>query len=205
MSKVKFTKTATFLFPLLEIPKDLFTCNVKNVFGKQLFTNRFINAYLLDEDISSYKEDCVFLVLRNYRDVDFDAFYTTMCGFPNYKDDYEKNNSLVMVFSISKELKPDYDLIVKGKYSEVSKEAKKLILGNYFFDGKPFTLPLVLNKAHALKESWEERLSSPNSAANLYDQEVWPIIDMEAETLCVDTLKKYTFLSEKLEPTGEFE
>lgn len=29
MSQLKFTKTATFLFPLLDIPKSLFECNIK--------------------------------------------------------------------------------------------------------------------------------------------------------------------------------
>jgi hypothetical protein len=205
MSDVKYTKTATFLFPFLEIPRDIFECNVKNAFGKLMFSNRFINAYLFDEDIKHYRENCIFLVIRNYRDVDFESFYTTMCAFPNYKDDYEKNNSLVMVFSVADHLLSDYHLILNGKYSEISKAGKTLILGNYFFTGKAFTIPLILNKAVALKDSWEERLSSPNSVANLYDQEVWPIINIEAEKICVDTLKQYSFLNEKLEPTGEFE
>jgi hypothetical protein len=33
MSYVKYNKTSTFLFPLLNIPKGLFYCNVKNSFG----------------------------------------------------------------------------------------------------------------------------------------------------------------------------
>lgn len=205
MSLVKYTKTATFLFPLLQIPKALFTCNVKNAWGKTMFTQRFLNAYLIDNSINAYREDCVFVVLKNYRDADFAAFYDTMLGFPNYKDDYEKDGCLIMVYSVTEELLPDYKLILNGKYSEISAEAKKLILGNHFFSGKAFTLPLILNKSEALKDSWEERLSNPNSIANLYDQEVWPIIEIGQDTICANMLKEFAFYEGKLEPTGEFE
>lgn len=205
MSLVKYTKTATFIFPLLEIPKALFTCNVKTAWGKTMFTQRFLNAYLMDDSISAYREHCVFVVVKNYRDADFDAFYTTMLGFPNYRDDYEKDGCLVMVYSLSEELLPDYKMLLKGKYSEISADAKKLILGNHFFTGKAFTLPLILNKSEALKDSWEDRLSAPNSIANLYDQEVWPIIEIEKDTICANMLKEFAYSTEKLEPTGEFE
>jgi len=205
MSLVKYTKTATFLFPLLEIPKALFTCDVQTTWGKTMFTQRFINAYLKDDSIGSYREECVFIVVKNYRDIDFDTFYSTMLAFPNYKDDYEKDNCLIMIYSVSEGLLPDYNLILKGKYSEISAAAKKLILSNYFFSGKAFTLPLILNKANALKDSWEDRLSNPNSPAYLYDQEVWPIIEIEKDTISGNMLKEFTFSEGKLEPSGEFE
>lgn len=205
MSLVKYTKTATFLFPLLQIPRALFTCDVKTAWGKTMFTRRFLNAYLMDDSINAYRENCVFVVLKNYRDADFSAFYDTMLGFPNYKDDYEKDGCLIMVYSVTEELLPDYKLILNGKYSEISAEAKKLILGNHFFSGKAFTLSLILNKSEALKDSWEERLSNPNSIANLYDQEVWPIIEIEQDTICANMLKEFAFYEGKLEPTGEFE
>jgi hypothetical protein len=34
MSNVKFTKTATFIFPLLEVPKSLFECSIRDVFDR---------------------------------------------------------------------------------------------------------------------------------------------------------------------------
>ena len=37
MKSTKFTKTATFLFPLLDIPKVLFECNIKDKFGRIKF------------------------------------------------------------------------------------------------------------------------------------------------------------------------
>jgi hypothetical protein len=44
MSEKKFTKTATFLFPLLNIPKNIFDCNIKDTWGRVKYTSRFINA-----------------------------------------------------------------------------------------------------------------------------------------------------------------
>ena len=94
---------------------------------------------------------------------------------------------MVLVFSIPESTKEDFDIIKNGGYSIVSAAGKKLILANTFYSGKMFTLPLVLNKADVLKNSWEERLSFIGkdiySPVDLGDQEVWPILDMNKETL----------------------
>ena len=192
----KFTKTATFLFPLLEIPKALFDCNIKDRFGRFQHSTRFLNAYLKDTNIDKYqdRDDCVFILIRNYRDVDFDTFYSTVTGFPNYIDDYDFNECLVLVFSVSRANKEDFNMIRNGNYSTISAVGKKLILANTFYSGKMFTLPLVLNKADVLKNSWEERLTFIGkdiySPADLGDQEVWPILDMNKETLTREIVNK---------------
>ena len=208
MSEVKYTKTATFLFPLLEIPKSLFTCDVKGTFGKQMFTQRFLNAYLKDSRVTKYNDQgYIFLLVRNFRDLDFDTFYSTMISFPNYVDDYDDRDHLTLVYSISSEQKNNFNLILQGKYSEINASGKKLILSNNFFSGKPMTLPLILNKALALKVSWEERLSLVNehihSPAYLYDQEVWPIINQEEDVITTDKLEYFT-KSKSLSPAREF-
>jgi hypothetical protein len=204
MKELKFTKTATFLFPLLEIPKQLFSCRIKDQWGRLKYDNRFFNAYLGHEGISTYQnEDHVFILLRNYRDVDFENFYSTLCALPNYVDDYDDEDCLIGVFKVPDSRKVDFELIKNGAYSCISAEGKKLILANNFFSGKPFTLPLILNKSEALKDSWEERLSTPTSRAYLYDQEVWPIIDHTKEVLTKSILKSYIAKQELL-PSGEF-
>ena len=201
---MKYTKTATFLFPLLKIPKELFTCNIKNSLGKSIITNRFINAYLTDDDIKNYKENHLFILINNYQDSKFETFYSTMLSFPNYVDDYEKDDYLVIIYKIPKETVSDYTLLLNGKYSEISANAKKLILSNYFFCGKAFTLPLILNKAIALKDSWEERLSTEGSPGNLYDQEVWPIIEKDNERLNLTIIKTLGQKNNKLKSIEEF-
>lgn len=190
MSHVKYTKTATFLFPLLDIKKSVFSCDVKDVFKRPLFSSRFLNAFLYDEDVDKYQENHVFLLTRNYRDVDFDSFYTTMKAFPNYVDDYEKGDFLIFIFKIPDATIIDFHLLLKGKYSEISNESKNLIYGNHYYNGESSTLPLIMTKSNALKQSWEKTLSHlPNSIVDLGNQEVWSIIIKEEEKLCVDKYK----------------
>lgn len=204
MSTVKFTKTATFLFPLLDIPKVLFECDIRDRFGRIKYSTRFLNAYLKNSTISKYNDDdYIFVVVRSYRDVDFDKFYSTIQTFPNYVDDYDDKECLILVFKVPQNNLNDFNLIINGQYSKVSAEGKKLIMTNNFYTGKAFTLPLILNKANALKESWEDRLSNPGSIADLGDQEVWPILNMEDEELNEIILKSFNQKIELL-PTGEF-
>jgi hypothetical protein len=211
MSEMKFTKTATFLFPLLQIPKSLFDCNIKDKFGRYKYNTRFINAYLEDSSISKYKnqndENYVFVVVRGYQDVDFSTFYSTIQAFPNYVDNYDYKGCCVIVFSVSKERIADFNLIIKGAYSQISTEGKRLILSNSFYSGKMFTLPLILNKAQTLKDSWEERLTfiGPDikSPVDLGEQEVWPIIDYQKEVLTKEIVQTI-HIQKDLLPSGEF-
>jgi len=185
MGYVKYTKTATFLFPLTGIPKALFSCNIKNVFDTTLLTTRFYNAFIKDCKIDNYKEGFIFIVVKAYQDVDFQCFYDTMGAFENYIDDYERGNFIVFVYSIVDTFKLDYKLLMNGKYSEISPEAKRIIMSNGYFSGKPYTLPLILGKSEALRKGWEERLE-----VDLLDQEVWSIIIPESEEICDDILEE---------------
>ncbi len=185
MAYIKYTKTATFLFPLLEIPKSIFMCNVKNSFGKRMFKTRFVNAYLGDCKINDYKEGFVFLLLKGFQDTDFNCFYDTMTAFENYVDDYEFGINIVMIYSIPDKYSVDYSLILKGQYSKVSAAAKKRILQNSFFSGKPTTIPLILNKADVLRKGWEKRLGT-----SLESQEVWSIIVPDEEQICNNILEE---------------
>jgi hypothetical protein len=204
MSGVKFTKTATFLFPLLDIPKVLFECDIRDRFGRIKYSTRFLNAYLKNSTISKYDDgNYIFVVVRSYRDVNFDKFYSTIQTFPNYVDDYDARECLILVFKIPQNNLNDFNLIINGQYSKISAESKKLIMSNNFYTGKAFTLPLILNKANALKESWEDRLSNPKSIADLGDQEVWPILNIEDEELNEIILKSFNQKTELLS-TGEF-
>lgn len=211
MKEIKFTKTATFLFPLLQIPKSLFDCDIRDRFGRLKYSTRFINAYLEDETINKYKSndqiDYVFVVVRSYQDVDFNTFYSTAQALTNYVDDYEFKGCCILVFSVPNERKEDFHLIKNGRYSEVSTDGKRLILANNFFSGKVFTLPLILNKAEVLKTSWEDRLTFIGkdiySPADLGDQEVWPIIDNVKEVLTKEVITEI-HIQKSLSPSQEF-
>jgi hypothetical protein len=205
MSDVKFTKTATFLFPLLGIPKALFKCNILDSWGRLKFDERFLNAYLKNDCIEKYKDkDYVFVVLRNYQDVEFDKFCKTLQAFPNYVDEYDVQDCLIVVFSVPEENQEDFNLIKQGLYSQVSKKGRDLILANNYFTGKIYTLPLILTKAKVLKEMWEKRLTEKHSPANLNNQEVWSIISEEKETLTEEVISTLTKKKNLIKPQGDF-
>ncbi len=200
---MKYTKTATFLFPLLNVPKSLFDCYITDSWGRLKYKSRFLNAFLSNNTISKYKEgNYIHILVRGYRDTDFDKFYSTIQAFPNFIDEYDIHQSIIFIFSIPTDYQNDFNLLLQGRYSEITANSKKLILANHYFSGKPYTLPLILNKAIVLKESWEERLSNPTSPARLYDQEVWPIINSNTEVLTNEVLSSYT-TKNKLIPTGD--
>jgi hypothetical protein len=196
MKEIKFTKTATFIFPLLNISKNLFDCNILDPWGRIKFNSRFLNAYMQDQNIEIYNnQNYVFILARGY---------STIQALPNYVDDYEIQDCIIIVFSVPTNYQKDYELILNGLYSEISPNAKKLILTNNYFSGKVFTLPLILNKANVLKQSWEERLSNPGSIADLKEQEVWPIITFDKEILDKSIISKYSANNKHFEPSGEF-
>lgn len=206
MSFVKYTKTATFLFPLLEIPRSLFDCDVKTSFGKSIMTTRFLNAYLIDTDLENEYNDgnFIYVIIKCYQDKDFVSFYSTLIGFDNYVDEYEVQEFIVMIFSVPEKFTVDFNLILNGKYSQISPLAKQLIMKNNFYSNNKSTIPLILGKSTALKESWEKRLSNPNSEVDLKDQEVWPIINLDLESFNKAELRVISKKS-KIESSKEFE
>jgi hypothetical protein len=195
MSYVKYTKTSTFLFPLLDISKSLFKCDIKKN-DKQIMTTRFLNAFLNDKDLNNtlYNDGpFVFIVIKPYQDIDFDKFHSDLIVLDNYVDEYIKNNYLVMLFKIKDKYMKDYELILKGKYSKVSKAGKKIINNNSYFSGQSHIVPLILRKAEELKESWQRRLTADNKIIDLGDQEVWGILDMEKENLTKEIIMEYSY------------
>lgn len=212
MSYVKYTQTSTFLFPLVDIPKQLFTCDVKSSFGRLIMTTRFLNAYMWDEDLEFEFNHgpYIFVVIKPYRDSNFEEFYSTIISMPSYVDEYEKGNYLVMIFKILEENMEYYNLILKGKYSELPAEAKKMILKNNYFRLAPNLVPRILNKNPELRKSWEKALSNYhedprlNSVVDLGDQEVWSIIIYEEEGISEKKLKNLDKKA-KLTPNKEFD
>ena len=96
---MKYTKTATFLFPLLNVPKSLFDCYILDSWGRVKYKTRFLNCFLKNLTIGKYQKDnYLHILVRNYRDTDFDKFYSTIQAFPNYIDDYDLDNCLIFYF-----------------------------------------------------------------------------------------------------------
>lgn len=197
MIKRKYTKTSTFLFPLLEIPKSIFQCEIKNGFGKVILTNRFVNAFVYNSSIRKHVNH-LFVVINNYQDPGFRKFYDQLTDSDYYSDEYEIHDHLVIIYSVPDKFKEDYDKILDGKYSTISEEAKKAIRKNFFYDKDPSFIPMILEKSKLLKESMERVLG-----ADIGDGEVWARFDDEQETLNHSKLKSCETVN-KLNNSNEF-
>ena len=152
----------------------------------------------------------IFVVIKPYRDSNFEEFYSTIISMPAYVDEYEKEGYIVMIFKILEENMEYYNLILEGKYSKLPAEAKKIILKNNYFKLEPSLIPRILNKNAELKKSWEKALSNyhenPRLDSTVYlgDQEVWSIIVYENEGLSNKKLKKLG-KTKALKPEKEFD
>lgn len=200
---MKYTKSATFLFPLLQIPKINFKCDIANNFGFSVCKDRLLNVFMQDESVCAFETNHLFLLIRNIRDLDFENFNQLLSTYPNYVDNYENAEYMHYIFSIPEQTQADYDLILKGRYSEISDYSKKLIRENAYCNGVYHLLPLILDKMPKMREYWEERLSNPGSEVLLGDAEVWPIIDQQKEILTEEIIQSISQKS-KLIPNGEF-
>ena len=197
MKKVKhFTKTSTFIFPLLGISKHLFMYDKKE-YDRLVSKTRFVNAYIYSNVCEKHNHH-VSIVIDPYRDVKFDHFYSSLSGHDTFIDSYEVNDLLIMVFEIPDQYIDDLTLIVNGKYSAVSPAGKQLIMKNHFFDSESTIIPMIFNKAKKLKDAWENKIG-----ASIGDGEVWNIINVDEETLTNEKLDKVR--NKVLEPSKEFE
>lgn len=190
-----FTKTATFIFPLLGINKSEFAYT-KTTFSRIENCSRFHNAFLYDK-ISNVYDNYVSIAIDNYRDVKFDSFYRNMLSHDLFVDSYEVEEVLILVFRIPDDKQEDFNLIKNGAYSKVSTESKQLIMSNHFFDGGSSVIPMILHKSNELREIWEKKID-----ACLKDREVWAILNDEFETLTYQKLDK--LIVKKLKMSNEF-
>ena len=94
----------------------------------------------------------------------------------DFKTSYSlfRGRYIMFVFTVNKEFKKDYDLFLKGKYSEFSHPAKIRLMKDR---SRTSAIPFVLDKGQSLRAYWEGKLD-----AQLPDNsEVWPIVSYNQE------------------------
>lgn len=175
-------------------------------------TTRFLNAFMWDKNLEfefNY-EPYVFVVIKPYRDSNFEEFHSTITSMPTYIDEYEKGEYTVMIFKVPDENMEYYNIIMDGKYSQLPAEGKAIILKNNYFKMDPNLLPRILNRCSDLKRSWEKALSAPHkdprldSTVILGEQEVWSKINKEKEGIS-DNILKNLGKTPQLTPAKEFD
>lgn len=164
---VKETKTSNFILPLLGFPK--------------LFYQPFlVNAYLNNTDVNINNSYAIHVLVRFYSSPSYINLEEGIRDMDTYIDSYDLfgGKYIMFIIEIPDEFKPDFNKVISGKYSELSREAKRLIL-----KGRPASssMPQVLSKSSELKEYWEKKLGT-----SLGNQEVWPILNLRDEIFIKD-------------------
>jgi len=162
----KLNKTSNFILPLVG-------------YSFSFFKPFLHNAYIGDTCISRKYPYCVYILLKFSGHKQFSIVEKTLLGNARCKSHYDLHGGshVMFILEVPKKYKDDYSLLVSGKYSKISSEAKDLILegrttvqntaGKVEFS----LIHKILHKDEELKQWWEKRVN-----ANLNEQEVWSIL-----------------------------
>lgn len=179
----KDTITSIFIMPTLGLNRD------------GLNSNGYLNAYCKDLSRDIQYENAVYLLFKpknldKFKDFEDDQINRKGPFIESYDlgDGY-----IVLVYALKLELKKDFELIKKSKYSETSKEfqslfpEKKTIIKK---GEKPRTeLSLqnrVFNKDKSLIKYWEDRIGIRFKQ----NMELWEGYEEEREILDIDKIKR---------------
>ena len=140
-----------------------------------------VNAYLSDTSISDKRVNSISLLLKYNGNARFIDIESQIMSWPEYVDSYEliQGQFIMYVLDIPEEFIEDYYLILKGKYSEISPEAKQLLMIGRAVRSP---MPYILNKSDYLKDHWEEKLGT-----SIGDLDVWSIFNIEEEIFDLET------------------
>ena len=114
---IKYTYSTLFLFPLLELPSELFS--ITKYVNSNYISTRFINAYMGHEGMN-IPEDCLCITYFNFGDVRERAFQDTLESLPGFKFNYDIVGTAVgvSVFEIPPKHRLAYSYFKKGMYSK---------------------------------------------------------------------------------------
>ena len=163
LSVAKLTKSSLFLLPMLGGNRKLF-----------MYDKLFVNAFIAAEE----HKDCIALLYRFSGDTIFLKFEQALKKFRNFRDTFDPSPYFVMfVFDIPTDYKADYQLFIKGKYSEFSPVYKTRILDfhNFNIHGQ---MAQILFKDEKRRLRLQEELNTEIDP----DSELLSIIDVEQET-----------------------
>ncbi len=178
------TKTSNFLLPLIGYSID------------------FFQPYLIESFLKEEREELtpyrIYSVFKWNKNINYEEFLNTLRNNPNYRGEFSLHGSdyTVMLFEIPDKFKLEYDLFLKGKYSQFSKEAKEQLLKGR---SPQSSMSDILSKSTRLREHWEKELGM--RIPSFY--ELYSIYNIEEETLKRTDYKPLT--KEILTPNSEFD
>lgn len=137
-------KSFTYILPMLSTEININNSNLKNTFIGDKSKKEYDNHIFLLYKFSGSKE---FLEYEDY-----------LRNTHLFVDAYDPDDNHVMfVFDVPAFYQTDYDLFVKGKYSEMNYDYKVIIFAFHNIMDHEHRVAKVLFKHPDLREEWEER------------------------------------------------
>ena len=180
---MKKTKTTDFILPLLGKPITFYFPYLQNAY---IYNLENVNSSILkNNNIKDIIEPTIMVILRWNGHINYEKIVTFFTNNDLYTGEFEFKKGLYNVFlmNIPTKFKNDFYLILEGKYSKISFEAKQLISL-----GRPKTSVMiqVLTKADSLKKAWEKKLKCKIKP----DQELWDKFKFVEETFIQNEFEK---------------
>ena len=153
------------------------------------------NAYMRHKEIERFRTGHVFVLLKWSDSERFNKLVNAVSSskfhVSNYDLDIDRNYQM-HVFRIPDQMKPDYDLIMEGKYSKVGKVALEMILQN---NNAGDEVDYILRRDDELRKKIEDDLDIdlPKTAevySRFNDEEV-----MKREEFSTEKLKELLILN----------
>jgi hypothetical protein len=152
-----------FLLPLLGMPKEVIRDTVKS-------KRRIINCFLFDENVEAYKENHLFVVHKNFQDVNFNSWDAKLIGQEHCVDAYDILDGQIGIKVFTMEPYEDYFKFLQGKYSQYSDWGKNRV--TEFGVDSGLIAKQIIEKSDSLKKVLAEKYEVDVS---VFDQECAPI------------------------------
>lgn len=183
MSKLKYTKSKTYILPLLSEVLDL---DIK-------FLPQLINTYMFDEN-NEY-ENCIFLLHEfNFKNPEFTKYEHKLITNPLFIKHIDVGNKVVYVFKFPEEYLNEYNCLLNSQYSKFGDDAKQLILRFWgeVYSGNSSGVNFLLKVKQILyKDSkLKERLQKDLNVVISNEQELGDYIDPHNEVLIISEVKE---------------
>lgn len=180
--ELKKTITSIFILPTLKINRD------------RLKENGYLNSYMSDVRRDIQYQNAVYLLFKpdnldKFREFLDDEYQRTKQLIDDY--DYE-DGFVVVVYTLDKKWKKDFELVREGLYSQTSQD---------FQDSFPKVIKIIKNGLHRdeislqfrifkktedLRKYWEDRLDMEFTE----DMEVWDGFNIDNEVLDLNKIKQ---------------
>jgi hypothetical protein len=174
---------------------NLFLIPLLNIGRERLRKHGFVESFLYNAEEETSYDNCIYLLFNTLDMDDFNMFINEEKDRTTIIEEFAYPDYFMMVaYELPKRFKKDYQLLIQGKYSLLSKEFKKNIpmYVKVSEDSKIVEVEtvqhMVLSKSPELKEHFEAEFDVVLDD----DQELWKIFDKEKETFRFKNYEKFT-------------